>query len=82
MDSTHWYNGILGCNDTAMAALVTPGFWMGYIGDKEGDESADNLYTSDCPLGYCNVLYQNFNGRFSQVKSNPTKIDLDGYLCS
>ena len=76
MDSTHWYNGILGCNDTAMAALVTPGFWMGYIGNREGDESADNLYTGDCPLGYCNLFYQfneNSNGRFSQVKSNPTK---------
>ena len=85
MDSTHWYNGILGCNDTAMAALVTPGFWMGYIGDRERDESADNLYTSDCPLGYCNVFYQvneNSNGRFSQVKSNPTKNDLEGVICA
>ena len=85
MDSTHWYNGILGCNDTAMAALVTPGFWMGYIGNKEGDESADNLYTSDCPLGYCNVFYQvyeNSNGRFSQVKSNPTRKGLEAIICA
>ena len=85
MDCTHWYNGILGCNDTAMAALVTPGFWMGYIGNKEGDESADNLYTSDCPLGYCNVFYQdneNSNGRFSQVKSNATKNGLEEVICA
>ena len=85
MDSTHWYNGILGCNDTAMAALVTPGFWMGYIGDKNGDDSADNLYTSDCPLGYCNIFYQvneNSNGRFSQVKSIPTKKDLELVICA
>ena len=85
MDSTQWYNGILGCNDTAMAALVTPGFWMGYIGDEKGDEPADNLYTSDCPLGYCNVFYQvneNSNGRFNQVKSNPTKKNLESVVCA
>ena len=84
MNSTHWYNGILGCNDTAMAALVTPGFWMGYIGDEEGDKPADNLYTSDCPLGYCNVFYQvqkTSNGRFNQVKSNPTKKNLESVVC-
>ena len=85
MDSTYWYNGILGCNDTAMAALVTPGFWMGYIGNREGDESADNLYTSDCPLEYCNLFYQineNSNGRFSQVKSNPTRKGLEAVICA
>ena len=58
---------------------------MGYIGDKEGDESVDNLYTSDCPLGYLNVFYQvqkNSNGHFNQVKSNLTKIDLESVICA
>ena len=43
------------------------------------------MSTIKVTLGYCNVFYQvyeNSNGCFSQVKSNPTKIDLEAVICA
>ena len=47
------YIGMLGCNTTVFYGYLTPGFWIGMLGDAENDSNVE-LVTSYCPLDFCN----------------------------
>uniref|UniRef100_A0A1X7VCE8 Uncharacterized protein n=1 Tax=Amphimedon queenslandica TaxID=400682 RepID=A0A1X7VCE8_AMPQE len=52
------YRGIVGCKENKGVAIS--GYWVGYIlSDKNEKPNQMNLYTSDCPLGFCHIKASN-----------------------
>ena len=86
MGSDQWYNGVLGCNETDMSIFILPDFWLGYIGNNENISDIENqLYTGQCPPGYCNMtlkLKGFLNGQFYQLKSKADRDTLSGIMCN
>ena len=80
-DSFH-YLGISGCN--LVSGLLLPGYWAGYIYDGNGNASDSTLFTSDCPRSYCdyNSEYAVFGGRFLQLSSTASKVELKKQICA
>ena len=75
--SQHLYNGIVSCEQTA---LITPGYWVGYI--AEGEVNETNLYTADCPAGLCQYNGQvSGNDRYYHLISNASKEHLEEFVC-
>ena len=72
------YNGILHCDSEIMTTYISFGFWVGYSlqdGEKAGE---DNLYTANCPLGYCNQIA---NENIAIKIHLPSQKLLDEYIC-
>ena len=86
MGSDQWYNGILGCNNTDMSIFILPDFWLGYVGNNYSIYNIENqLYTGQCPPGYCNralKLKGFLNGQFYQLKSKANHDTLSGIMCN
>ena len=76
------YNGIIGCQEVKGIALVTPGYWVGYITSDVNDNiSQYNLYTSDCPSGFCRDNTENTDRHYRLV-SEPNKTLLEQTVCA
>ena len=76
------YNGIIGCQEVKGIALVTPGYWVGYITSDVNDNiSQYNLYTSDCPSGFCRDNTENTDRHYRLV-SEPNKTLLEQSVCA
>ena len=76
------YNGIIGCQEVKGIALVTPGYWVGYITSNVNDNiSQYNLYTSDCPSGFCRDNTENTD-RYFKLVSEPNKTLLEQTVCA
>ena len=86
LDHADWYSGVIGCNDTNTSAFLSPGYWIGYIINGIEKPSEETLYTSDCPLGYCDYFYRSkvkFNKeRFYNLKAAPDKKELEKAICA
>ena len=86
MGSDQWYNGVLGCNETDMSIFILPDFWLGYTGNNENISDIENqLYTGQCPPGYCNMtlkLKGFLNGQFYQLKSKANRDTLSSIMCN
>lgn len=75
------YTGILSCDSENLISFVSLGFWVGYVTDNEETDYGENdLYTSICPLGYCNNSGQNGIIKLS-LPSTPSKEELDKVIC-
>ena len=76
------YLGISGCN--WISGLLLPGYWAGYIYNRSGNASDSTLFTSDCPRSYCdyNLEHAVFGGKFLQLSSIASKIELEKRICA
>ena len=81
------YNGIVGCKDNEGLAVGLAGYWIGYILSYETETpNQNNLYTTDCPLGFCRY----FNDTDDNVKNKEyyiltkeaSKTDLEEVVCA
>ena len=85
--SNEGYWGIIGCDDNKTLGLLSPGFWVGYIIDNNGEqekESEKTLFTSACPLNYCKPFNESFGfgGIFRELISQPKKKVLEEKICA
>ena len=85
--SNEGYWGIIGCDDNKTLGLLSPGFWVGYIIDNNGEqekESEKTLFTSACPLNYCKPFNESFGfgGIFRELISQPKKKVLEEQICA
>uniref|UniRef100_A0A1X7VDS3 Uncharacterized protein n=1 Tax=Amphimedon queenslandica TaxID=400682 RepID=A0A1X7VDS3_AMPQE len=61
------YKGIVGCIENKGVAIS--GYWVGYILSNENEKPNQmNLYTTDCPLGFCN--YNNTKAGHGRIKQD------------
>lgn len=79
------YHGITGCREREEVAIVIPGYWVGYIFENENEEpNQDNLYTSDCPLGFCHY-FTNSTGpsnRYYSLTNSSSPQKLEAIVCT
>jgi hypothetical protein len=78
------YNGIIGCLENQRGALTTPGYWFGYIiSDADTPAGQDNLYSGDCPVGFCKYFNGNHttNG-INQLPTVPLIEELEATVCA
>ena len=74
------YNGIIGCQDNLGVAMVTSGFWVGYILANES-ESENNLYTGDCPMGFCRYFNNDSSGQYYNLTLIASYEELQEVVC-
>ena len=74
----HYY-GITACNSTTLAAIIEPGFWVGY--DSHTELTHNNLYTAPCPTSYCNLTLNELNIPAELLKDHICQIYRQGFLC-
>ena len=73
------YVGIYHCDESKEVALAVKGYWVGYVlQNKSVTPNPNNLYTSDCPLGFCN---DNYKIHYS-LTENTSKVDLENIVCA
>ena len=86
-DKDKRYNGITGCKEESslQVAFAEPDYWVGYIISDTEEANEDNLYTSDCPLGYCKNFFNKFkesNSEYYSLISKASKVELEEQVCS
>ena len=70
------YSGISSCQNNA--ALITLGYWAGYI----GNESEYTLYTGICDSSFCNYDYQvSIRGQHILPNTTSSKEELEKVVC-
>ena len=73
------YVGIYRCDESKEVALALKGYWAGYVlPNKSATPNSNNLYTSDCPLGFCN---DNHILHYSLTRS-ASKDELEQVVCA
>ena len=84
-DTAMYYNGIIGCKEEyrMLVAVVVPNYWVGYITSDIDEANENNLYTNDCPFGYCKTFFNKETtlGYYSLI-SNASKVELEEQVCS
>uniref|UniRef100_A0A1X7U1G2 Uncharacterized protein n=1 Tax=Amphimedon queenslandica TaxID=400682 RepID=A0A1X7U1G2_AMPQE len=81
------YNGIIGCKDNEGLAVGLAGYWIGYILSYEMEPpNQDNLYTTDCPLGFCRY-FNNTDGSIKNkeyylLTKEASKTDVEEIVCA
>ena len=79
------YRGIVGCKENK--GVATRGYWVGYILSNENEKpNQENLYTTDCPLGFChNVKTKLGNVKVKQdynLTENASREEMDKAVCT
>ena len=82
LGTQYMYRGIARCSDVA---LVTTGYWVGYITDNKAPFQANenNLYTADCPSGFCQQNHSKdvVGDEFFPLILSPSKQKLEEHVC-
>ena len=77
----HKYFEILSCNETS-SALITHGFWVGYIGNSL---SEDTLFTGACVADFCSYKGKPAVNGYNEIPTSrciKTKVELEAIVCS
>ena len=78
-DNSLTYVGIYRCDESKEVALALKGYWVGYVlPNKSATPNPSNLYTSDCPLGFCH----NCNKSHYSLTESASKDDLEKVVCA
>ena len=78
-DKSLTYDGIYRCDESKEVALALKGFWAGYVlPNKSATPNPSNLYTSDCPLGFC----RSYNKSFYSLTGSASKSELEQVVCA
>ena len=78
-NTSHRYFQMPSCNETC-SALITHGFWVGYIGNSS---SEDTLFTGACVADFCSYKgIPAVNGYNEIPTSIKTKEELEAIVCS
>ena len=73
------YVGIYRCDESKEVALALKGYWVGYVlSNKSATPNPNNLYTSDCPLGFC---HDNYKIHYSLTEKT-SKVELENIVCA
>uniref|UniRef100_A0A1X7SIK2 Uncharacterized protein n=1 Tax=Amphimedon queenslandica TaxID=400682 RepID=A0A1X7SIK2_AMPQE len=76
-DKSLTYDGIYRCDESKEVALALKGYWAGYVlPNKSATPNPNNLYTSDCPLGFC----RSYNKSHYSLTGNASKDELEKVL--
>ena len=78
-DKSLTYVGIYRCDESKEVALALKGYWAGYVlTNKSATPNPSNLYTSDCPLGFC----RSYNKSFYSLTGSASKNELEQVVCA
>ena len=80
------YHGIVSCDENEGVASAIAGYWVGYILSNDTDTPNQyNLYTTDCPLGFCHYFNSTINSKSNQYYSltkTASKNELEQVVCA
>ena len=80
------YHGIVSCDENEGVASAITGYWVGYILSNDTDTPNQyNLYTTDCPLGFCHYFNSTINSKSNQYYSltkTASKNELEQVVCA
>ena len=80
------YHGIVSCDEKEGVASAIAGYWVGYILSNDTDTPNQyNLYTADCPLGFCTYFNKTMSSKSNQYYSltnTASKNDLEQVVCA